>query len=218
MIKKLAEMLRRKFFPSELEKNALKWIANDGDATHRLHYPQLNSDSIVFDLGGFKGQFASDLYSKYFCKVYVFEPVLKFYRYINDRFNRNNNIHVFQLALGNKNSKEPIFLSGDATSLHRQLGSEETITFKRFDDFLNENNIDRIDLLKINIEGAEYDLLEFLIKENLISKIYNIQVQFHDFIPQAAERMKRIQQELTKTHELTYQYRFIWENWKLKQE
>ena len=46
--------------------------------------------------------------------------------------------------------------------------------------------------------------------------IANIQVQFHDFVLDAESRMKSIQADLRKTHELTYQYDFVWENWKLK--
>ena len=69
--------------------------------------------------------------------------------------------------------------------------------------------------MKINIEGGEYELLEHLIEEKLMADIANIQVQFHDFIPGAQARMEAIQQELKKTHSLTYQYLFVWENWRL---
>ena len=71
-------------------------------------------------------------------------------------------------------------------------------------------------MIKVNIEGGEYDLLEFLIDSNYIEIIDNIQVQFHDFIPDAEERMKNIHKKLEKTHFLTWQYPFVWENWQLK--
>ena len=70
--------------------------------------------------------------------------------------------------------------------------------------------------MKINIEGAEYDLLEHLIDTGLISNIHNIQVQFHDFVSNAEQRMIMLQKELEKTHGLTYQYPFVWENWRVK--
>ena len=71
-----------------------------------------------------------------------------------------------------------------------------------------------IDLMKINIEGAEYDLLEHLIENKFVENIKDIQVQFHDFVPNAEARMKNIQAGLSKTHYLTYQYPFVWENWR----
>ena len=75
-----------------------------------------------------------------------------------------------------------------------------------------------VDLIKINIEGGEYEVLESLIADNKLSMFKNLQIQFHDFIIEnAKERMSKIQQELAKTHVLTYQYEFVWENWKLKE-
>jgi hypothetical protein len=59
-------------------------------------------------------------------------------------------------------------------------------------------------------------LLEFIIENNLVDKIENIQVQFHDFVGNAEARMKNIQEKLSLTHTITYQYKFVWENWKLK--
>ena len=67
--------------------------------------------------------------------------------------------------------------------------------------------------MKINIEGGEYSLLEDLISNRLVANIKDIQVQFHTFAPNALERMKNIQMELSKTHHLTYNYPFVWENW-----
>ena len=46
-------------------------------------------------------------------------------------------------------------------------------------------------LMKINIEGGEYDLLEELLDENMIKQIVNLQVQFHDFVERSDERMKK---------------------------
>ena len=70
--------------------------------------------------------------------------------------------------------------------------------------------------MKMNIEGGKYDLLEHLIVRGLILNIENIQVQFHDFVPDAASRMGGIKMNLAKTHVLTYEYESVWENWKIK--
>ena len=69
---------------------------------------------------------------------------------------------------------------------------------------------------EVSIEGGEYELLDHLIETGYVSSIENIQVQFHDFIPQAEDKMKKIQAHLRQTHVLTYQYPFVWENWRRK--
>ena len=39
------------------------WIKHQGDKTHRLNY-DLNEHSLVFDIGGYEGQWANDIFSK----------------------------------------------------------------------------------------------------------------------------------------------------------
>jgi hypothetical protein len=85
------------------------WFAEDGDYTYRLNYDSLDKNSIVVDLGGYKGQWASDIFSKYQSRVFVFEPVAAYFNFIKDRFKANPNISVFQLALGNRNISSEIF-------------------------------------------------------------------------------------------------------------
>jgi hypothetical protein len=48
-------------------------------------------------------------------------------------------------------------------------------------------------------------------------RITNLQVQVHDFVPTAEQRMHALQRGLAQTYEMTYQYPFIWENWRLCQ-
>jgi len=81
---------------------------------------------------------------------------------------------------------------------------------------MKKHEISIVHFMKINIEGGEYDLLEHLLESGFISSITNIQVQFHDFVPNAEVQMNKIQHELSKTHSLTYQYPFVWENWQKK--
>ena len=46
-----------------------KWFADHGDQTLRLEYPELNSDSIVFDVGGYSGDFSEAIIERYNCNV-----------------------------------------------------------------------------------------------------------------------------------------------------
>jgi len=76
-----------------------------------------------------------------------------------------------------------------------------------------EADISDVDLLKMNIEGGEYELLEFLLDKNEQGRFANIQIQFHDLFPGAKDRMTAIQKRLGKTHTLTFHYEFMMENW-----
>lgn len=189
------------------------WFAVNGDHTLRLNY-DLNSNSIVFDVGGYKGEFATDILCKYDANIYVFEPIMDFFEIIKNKFSQNKKINVFNFGLAGKNSDLQISLFDNSSSVYLKSERTETIKLKSIIEFLNTHDINEVDLIKINIEGGEYELLESLLSNNFIKIFKNIQVQFHDFlIENANERMTEIQKNLAKTHKLTYQYEFVWENW-----
>lgn len=92
----------------------------------------------------------------------------------------------------------------------------ESIQLKSIVEFIENNRIHKIDLIKINIEGGEFDLLPSLLDHEIITKVDNLQIQFHEFIENSETKRNNIRKQLEKTHELTYDYYFIWENWKIK--
>ena len=182
----------------------------------RTHYDELTSESVVFDLDGYEGQWTSDIYAQYLCDVHVFEPHPKFHKDIQSRFQNNSKVKIYNFGLGAKEEAIQLSNQKDTSTMFASGSDPVTGKLKSAADFLTANNFDTIDLMKINIEGREYELLEHLIETGWIKKVKNIQIQFHTFVPNAEERMTRIQNDLRKTHESTYLYKFLWENWKLK--
>jgi FkbM family methyltransferase len=168
-------------------------------------------------VGGFKGDWAEKINSLYDCKIYIFEPIPEFAQEIKERFKNNVDIFVFNLGLADKNETKEISLSADGSSTYI-VNNLKTIKARFADilDIIRENHIIKIDLIKMNIEGDEYPLLARLIDSGWVKNIKDIQIQFHDFIPGAKTKRTKIQTELQKTHFLTYEYPFVWENWRLK--
>jgi FkbM family methyltransferase len=214
LIIKLLRKLRSVYFPSKQQKIVAKFFNDGGEINLRYKY-NLNENSIVVDLGGYQGQWASDIFSRYQSYIYIFEPVKSFYTYIEQRFKLNNKINVYNYGIGNSNRKESFSVSGDSSSLYSDSKNHETVNIIDFVSFLNVNSIKYIDLIKINIEGGEYEVLEALINSGYVVNIKNLQIQFHNVFPNAEERMLKIQNQLSKTHKLTYQYVFVWENWEI---
>jgi FkbM family methyltransferase len=195
-------------------KTVDKWFDDDGDNTFRLNYP-LNKDSIVFDVGGYKGEWAKKISEKYGSKIFIFEPVPDFYSTIKQLFKNNSNVVLLDFGLSDKTETKQFHVSDDASSSNIQGGSIIDVNFREISNFIK--TIDgNIDLIKINIEGDEYPLLKNLIKTRKISRFSHIQVQFHTFYPDAIESRAFIQAELSKTHNKTFDYPFVWESWSVK--
>ncbi|MGY3211138.1 FkbM family methyltransferase [Mucilaginibacter sp. HD30] len=75
------------------------------------------------------------------------------------------------------------------------------------------NKVVWADLIKINIEGGEYDILLRMIESGLISKIKRLQIQFHELEKDSFNKMNKIREGLLLTHRPINQYEFVWEDW-----
>lgn len=204
-----------KIFLSKQDQNVLAWKLTNGDKSLRINYP-LNSNSVVFDVGGYLGDSSSDIYEKYKCYVYVFEPVQEYYKTIKKRFRNLKKIYVLNYGLAVRTQYINLHLAKDATSEYGKSTKLEKVKLEDVKKVLEKYKIKNVDLIELNIEGGEYELLEYLIYTNLIKKFKDIQVQFHNSIENAEERRNKIQNYLRKTHKLTYEYPFVWENWSLR--
>jgi FkbM family methyltransferase len=202
-------------FESEIKR----WFGDDGDNTHRLDYP-LSEDSLVFDLGGYVGDFTEKVYQKHGCTVYLFEPSKKFFDLCTERFKDNPKVRCFNFALSGYTGTANLSTSDDASSLIEEVitadSDLERVEVRAFNEVFELLNVDQVDLIKINIEGGEYDILPHLIDNGLAKRFNNIQVQFHNFIDGAEVKRDAIQKGLKVSHEMNWCYEFVWENWSLK--
>ena len=177
---------------------------------HKRYDYDLNENSIVYDIGGYKGEWAGKIFNFYNCNIKIFEPVKEFTQMIGFQFKSNPKVSVYPFGLSNRDKEMTIYLQDDGSSIFKKSPKKELVEFKKASDYING----KIDLLKINIEGGEYEVLENLIENDLIKNIDNIQIQFHDFVSLAKEKREQIQNELSKTHYPDYNYPFVWESWK----
>jgi len=208
------------FDPAVHRERVRKWQESNGDERLLTRYDRLNADSIILDLGGYHGDFSFHMNSKYGALCHVFEVVPELCSRIESARAGNPKIVVHAFGLAGSTRKERLFLAeqGSSTFANRAPEARQIAIqlVEASDWFRKELEGRSVDLMKINIEGGEYELLEHMIRKGLARRVRNIQVQFHeDVIADAAARMGRIQADLSKTHRLTFQERFVWENWEL---
>ena len=79
--------------------------------------------------------------------------------------------------------------------------------------YLREQGIDRIDAIKVNIEGGEFDLLPYLVTTGVIGSIGTLQVQFHRLSYSSPAAREAVREQLQRTHRQTWCYPFVWEEW-----
>lgn len=187
-----------------------KWRSENGDYTYRINY-DLTKESIVVDLGARHAHWADLIRNKYGSKIYCFEAVPEFSNEL-----KNKGYDTFNLAVSDSSGTTKLSIHEHEASIFYETENSFEITSIPASQIFNLIDKDHIDLIKINVEGAEYPILTELISTQNITKINNLQVQFHLFDNDDNEMYQKIFDELSKTHELTWRFPFVWENWKRK--
>jgi FkbM family methyltransferase len=144
-------------------------------------YPIKPTDTIV-DIGGHIGSFATKagiLASQ--GKVYACEPFPSTYEVLSKNTAPYPNIKAQQIAISNKNGTDTFYFSTAnpaENSLVRKSANSTEVPLMTLGDFLTQNNINSVDLMKVDCEGAEYDIL-FGAKDQL-HKIKKMVMEIHE--------------------------------------
>lgn len=128
----------------------------------------LKRDSVFFDIGSNSGYFsilASSIAKDGF--IHAFEPVRKTYKIFKKtiRLNRIKNIRLNNVCLGAKRGVIKFYVdkSSDVSSLQPTSYQKQTRQVRcqmiRLTDYCRRNSLKRIDIIKIDTEGAEKDIL-----------------------------------------------------------
>jgi FkbM family methyltransferase len=140
------------------------WEDSSTDIVNKLVKP----NDYVIDIGANIGYFTV-LFSKIVGengKVYAFEPTNEYYNVLNSNLKANNisNCVPFQIGLSDKEEHLNIFLGQHSATIHEPIKNsttkEETINLTSLDKFVLENKIEKIDFIKIDVDGHEPKILE----------------------------------------------------------
>lgn len=123
----------------------------------------INSKDTVLDCGGFIGHFSITASKMaYNGKVYVFEPFQENVNLLSKNVEQNNlkNVTLIQKAVSKKTGKTQLFFNKDlpcSSGKFLKVDSIESydIHTVTIDDFFKENNLKRVDFIKMDIEGME---------------------------------------------------------------
>jgi FkbM family methyltransferase len=193
----------------------VKWKLSRADSL-RFRY-ELGPDSVVFDVGAYRGEWAGSIDAAYHCHIHAFEPIEQYCDEIRRKLGRNDKMVINNFGLSDATRECLISIDEAGSSVVKLQGDVTRIQLVDIAQYVHERGIESIDLIKINIEGGEYDLLGRMDAIGLIERCRDLQIQFHDFVPDARQRRAKLREMLSRTHRLTYDFPFIWENWQRRE-
>jgi len=150
-----------------------------------IHPQGLNSESIIYSFGiGTDISFDIDIYTRYQPHIYMFDPTPASIDWIKGK-SLPQKMKFYDFGIAKKTSdaffylpKNPEHISGSILK-HANVDTlrKVKVPLKSFKDICQQLGHKHINVLKIDIEGAEYDVIESIIKADI--NIDQILLEFH---------------------------------------
>lgn len=147
----------------------------------------MSKKAIIMDIGAHIGCFtlkSAAIANK--GKIFSFEPMESNFKILerNVKTNNLNNVLFFHKGIAKKKGKRKLYLCTDNTGGHsistKRSKKYEIINCISLKQVISENNIEKIDLLKLDCEGSEYEIL-YNTPKSIFIKIMRLILEFHDF-------------------------------------
>ena len=182
-----------------------RWYGNNYGGFF-LHPDILKAESIVYSFGiGEDISFDTDVIKQHGCHVYGFDPTPKSVNWVQSHQSTlPPNFKFLAFGISDVDGEVDFYLPKNSNhvsgSLITQNNVDEkhkiTVMMKSIPTILDELGHTKIDVLKMDIEGAEYQVLESMLRSR--AEINQISIEFHDrFFKDGREKTKRAIQLLS---------------------
>ena len=156
----------------------------------REEYGRVAGGAVILDIGANIGTFS--IYAAMSAPdvtLYAYEPTAEFYRLMRDniRLNRlEGAVKCFNLAVGADSRVRDLVLESSTFSFPTLLGPDDErggrtvqVQCTSLADILESNALERVDLLKMDCEGAEYEVL-YSTPDRYLERIREIRMEYHN--------------------------------------
>lgn len=158
----------------------------------------IKPNDIVVDVGAHIGLFT--IYASQFCtngKIYSFEPIKENYELLLENIKSNNLKHVvpFNIAVSKSDKFLKLYLNEDESghSMFTESALSIHVESTTLQKFFDDKNIEHCNFLKLDCEGAEYEIIKNLPSE-YFKKIDKMVIEYHmaDSSPELLAELKTI--------------------------
>lgn len=180
--------------PKELDVVVNTEMHGQGSDAYCICPDGLGKDSIVYGCGvGNNVSFDLSLIERYGLKVFAFDPTEQAKRFIEQANMPQNFIfenvgianHDGELTLFHLRRPSSSYLAGTTLAIGNFQKGAHTISVKRLPTVMQQYGHDHIDILKLDIEGGEYDVLEDMLESGI--RPGQVTLEFHPQLANMAD-------------------------------
>jgi colanic acid/amylovoran biosynthesis glycosyltransferase len=152
----------------------------------RRRYGALDGFTTIVDVGANVGSFA--LYAAQSCpdaRIFCYEPEQQNFSLLKQNIQitgLEGRVAAFQCAVGSTGGRRGLAVGVSQTNAFDDLRastSRQLVDCLTLRDILAEHHLETVDLLKLNCEGAEYEILKSCSKSDF-DRIANIRLEYHN--------------------------------------
>jgi FkbM family methyltransferase len=155
----------------------------------RGDYGTVADGAVVLDLGANIGTFS--VYAATSAKkvtVYAYEPVAQYFRRLRQNIQLNgldSRIRCFDVAVAGSNETRELFLEPpnrlfpSFVARGGNPGRSVRVSCTTLAEIIAANEIERVDILKLDCEGSEYDIL-YNAAPDVLDRIAEIRLEYHE--------------------------------------
>jgi FkbM family methyltransferase len=151
------------------------------------HVPRALKPKIIVDLGANIG-IASIYFARQFpeSEIFAFEPEEENFLLLEKNIQSYENVRAFPVGLGNKDEVKEVYFSDNSNNYGgfsffpagSNTSMKKKVQVKRASDYFREIGISRVDLMKIDTEGSEFEIITDL-EPNRLKEIEWIVGELH---------------------------------------
>lgn len=169
---------------------------------HNILLSAVSPTGIFIDLGANKGRFYGGIAKKFGLSGFAIEAEPTLFNHLP----QEKSVRTYNYAIGKQNGFVELFLSNEseANSMHKSIASNWGVTGVvsvpaiTLEKFIKDEKVTLpIDVLKIDIEGAETDVINTT-SAKVLGQVKQIPVEFHDFLIPTVEYKTAMDEALKK--------------------
>jgi len=149
---------------------------------HHIWPAPLTKDSVVVDAGAHRGEFSAEIIRRFGCQCHLVEANPRLVETLIGARAES----ITTAALGARDGRGMLHVSEnpEATGLFDGGSATTSVEVETISlaTLMQRLGITKIDILKLDIEGAEFDLIAST-PDQILQRINQITVEFHDFKP-----------------------------------